>query len=296
MNAAALAVAPAVQALPSSPAQLPSLRELFGDLSCRWDIPNDVYHADRSCVSVSGLKQILRSPAHFQAYLSGEQNKQTPAMYMGTAVHARVLEPAVFQAEYVVAPVGDKRSKQYKEFEIANADKKILTPEQMVTLEGIAQSVSRHANAATLIQAGLIEHSFVWQDELTGIWLKIRPDCLCTDFETGICLDLKKTLDAGNQPFARSAVNYGYDLQAAVYLEGLRKIWRRDFDFAFLAVEEDSPHACALYGAPAEMLERGHRMFRKALNRLAICRETDEWPAYQPNGDFEILDWPHWAK
>ena len=69
-----------------------SLRELFGDLHCRPDVTNEAYHADRSCVSVSGLKQLLRSPAHYQAYLNGHR-KETPAMFLGPAVHARLLEP-----------------------------------------------------------------------------------------------------------------------------------------------------------------------------------------------------------
>lgn len=280
----------------AAPAPLPTLREIFGDLSCRWDIPNELYHADRSCVSVSGLKHILRSPAHYQAYLNGDQNKETPAKFMGSAVHARVLEPNLFKDEYVVAPVSDKRSKAYKEFEIANANKKIITADQFVLLEGIARSIEAHESATTLIRAGLIEHTFIWCDPETNIWLKIRPDCLCIDFATGICLDLKKTVDASNAVFSRACVNYQYDLQAAVYLEGLQQIFKRDFDFAFLAVEEDAPHACAMYGAPEDMLMRGRRLFRKALNRVAICRETGDWPAYQPEGDFEILEWPSWAK
>ena len=271
-----------------------SLRELFGDLHCRPDVTNEAYHADRSCVSVSGLKQLLRSPAHYQAYLNGHR-KETPAMFLGTAVHARLLEPELFADEYVIAPTSDKRQKAYKEFELAHANKRILTPDQAASIEGIAQSVATHVSARTLLRAGLVEHTIIWQDEETGIWQKIRPDCLCIDFDTGICLDVKKTTDAAPASFSRACVQYDYDLQAAVYLEGLRRIFQRDFDFVFLAVEEDAPHGCALYGAPAEMLERGHRRYREAMRILKACRDTDSWPSYQPDGDYELLSWPRWA-
>jgi hypothetical protein len=273
----------------------PSLLEIFGDLHCRPDIPNAVYHADRSCVSVSGLKQILRSPAHFQAYLQGITHKETPAKFMGTAIHSRLLEPEVYAAEYVVAPVTDKRTKDWKEFELANANKRILTPDQMACIEGVAHSVSMHASATTLLRAGRVEHSIIWQDKETGIWQKIRPDCLCIDFDIGICLDVKKTVDASPAAFTRACVTYDYDLQAAVYLEGLREVFQRDFDFVFLAVEEDAPHGCALYGAPSEMLERGERRYRHAMNLLKSCRESGEWPSYQPAGDYALLEWPRWA-
>ena len=272
--------------------EIPSLLELFdgGRLHCRPDIPNEVYHADRSCVSTSGLKAILRSPAHFQAYLNGSNRKETPAMFLGTAVHSRLLEPDLFSLDYSVAPVGDKRSKEWKQYELANADRKILTPDQSVAVEGIAHSVGQHLYASSLLRAGLVEHTIIWQDEETGIWLKVRPDCLCVDFG-GMCVDVKKTVDAEQGAFYRACLNYDYDLQVATYLEGLRAVFKRDFDFMFLCVEEDPPFGCALYGAPHDMLEDGQRRFRQALRTLKDCRDSGTWPGYQPEGDFSVLPW-----
>lgn len=276
--------------------EIPTLLDLFdnGALRCRPDIPNEVYHADRSCVSTSALKQILRSPAHFKAYLDGANRRETNAMFLGSAVHTRLLEPHIFQDDYVVSPVGDRRTVEWKEFEIAHADKKVLTPDQYAAVEGIVQSVEQHATASSLLLAGRVEHTLIWQDDETGIWLKIRPDCLCTDFG-GQCVDVKKTVDASEHAFVRACLNYDYDMQVAIYLEGLRKVFQRDFDFLFLAVEESAPYACALYGAPLDMIERGRRRFRQALRLLKRCRDTDEWPSYQPLGDFSVLEWPRYA-
>lgn len=274
--------------------ELPSLLELFGELHCRPDVPNEVYHTDRSCVSASGLKEILRSPAHFQAYLHIER-KETPALFLGTAIHARLLEPDLFAETYVVAPGSDKRAKEFKEFEIANANKKILTAEQAAIIEGIALNAMRHQSASALLRAGLVEHTIIWQDEETGIWLKIRPDCLSVDFETGICLDVKSTEDAAPEAFAKSCVNYDYDVQAALYLEGLRAVFKRDFDFCFFPTEKKEPYGVALYGASDDMLRRGARRVRQALRLLKQCRDSNEWPSYQPDGGYEVLEWPRWA-
>lgn len=271
--------------------QLPSLVDIFGSLHCRPDIPNAIYHADRSCVSTSGMKEILRSPAHYQAYLNGATRTETQSMFMGTAVHSKLLEPHLFAQEYVVSPYSDKRGADYKKFALENANRRILTPSQMDILDGISRSVANHVSANTLLKGGLVEHSIIWQDEETGIWLKIRPDCLCIDFDTGICLDVKKTINASGQKFRYSCEEYMYDLQAAVYLEGLRIVFQRDFDFVFLAVEESAPYACALYGAPEDMLNDGKKMFRKALKLLQQCRAANHWPAYQPDGDYEVLGW-----
>jgi hypothetical protein len=233
----------------------------------RSDISNEVYHADRSCVFSSGLKVILRSPAHFQDCLN-RPRKQTPALFFGTAIHARLLEPERFAAEFVTAPRLDKRSKEWKAFEEANACKQILTAEQTEILDGLAARVARHNSASTLIRGGLKEHTIVWQDDESGVWLKIRPDCFSLDLETGICLDLKSTEDASDIAFARDCVNYDYDLQAAVYSEGLRIAFGREFEFVFLALEKSSPYGVKLYGAPPAMLARGRRRMREALARL----------------------------
>jgi hypothetical protein len=277
----------------NAPAPAPSLLDRFlpGDVM-RSDISNADYHADRSCVSVSGLKQLLRSPAHFQAYLDGARD-ETPALFFGRAIHTRVLEPEAFATDYVVAPVSDRRIKEYKDFALQHADKQILTPEQAVQLEGLAERIAQHTSAQTLIRAGLKEHTLVAQDEETGIWLKVRPDNLCLDF--GVCLDLKSCEDASAPAFVRSCVSYDYDLQAAVYRRVLRERLGTDFDFAFLAFEKDDPYGVALYGAPPEMIARGERRMRQALDTLARARETGCWPAYQPDGGYALLDWPRWA-
>jgi hypothetical protein len=253
-----------------------------------------LYHADRSCVSSSALKEILRSPAHYQAYLSGAARKETPALFFGQAVHDRMLEPEIFKRDYVIAPPIDRRATEYKEFALTHSAKKILSQEQAAQLEGIAVSIASHRTATHLLENGIKEQTLIWQDEETGIWIKIRPDCL--NIEDGICLDLKKTQCASSDAFGRSCAEYGYDVQAALYLTGLRAIFKRDFDFAFLAVEEKIPHGCALYGTPLEMLERGMRRVRHALRTLRECQETGLWPSYQPHGGYDLLVWPKWAQ
>lgn len=271
-----------------APAVGASLVDLYQQFGCLLNISNEVYHADRSCVSVSGLKQLLRSPEHFQSYLHSS-HKETAAMFYGTALHTRVLEPDDYAANYVVTLCSDKRKKEYTEFEASAAGYRILTREQATAIEAINDKLMAHSSARSLLLGGVVEQTLIWQDAETGIWLKIRPDCLNFDF--GVCLDLKSTEDASGSAFRRSCTNYQYDIQAAVYLEGLRANYNRDFDFAFLAVEKEAPHGTALYGAPEEMLEDGRIAFRRALRILRQCLDNGEWPGYQPDGGYDILDW-----
>jgi hypothetical protein len=287
----ALSIAP-----PPSPPPTPSLREIFGELHCRPDIPASLYHADRSCISASSLKRVLRSPAHYQAYLNEEASADTTTFMLGRAIHTCLLEPHLFDEEFVVAPYQDRRTKEFKAFALANATRNIITPDQAEMLTGIVHAVTAHKMAASLLRAGLVEHTIIWQDPETGLWLKIRPDCLLIDLATGLCLDIKSAEDASKRAFARACVAYDYDVQAALYTRGLRTVLGRDFDFAFLAIEKLRPYGVNLLGAPIEMLQRGERRVREGLRIIKHCQETGVWPGYQPDGDYDLLDWPNWAR
>jgi hypothetical protein len=272
-----------------------SLRNIFAPgESCRLGISHETYHSDRSCVSSTGLKVLAcRTPAHYRDYLDGPPRKETPALFMGTAIHARVLEPAEFDSRYVIAPISDKRSAEWKEFVAANPGRIPLTENQRAVIEGIAENVFKHNTASELLRRGLKELTVIWQDEETGLWLKIRPDCLCLN--SGTCMDLKSAEDADKHAFARACEKYNYDISAAMYLDGLRTVLKRDFDYAFLAAEKDGSRQISLYGASDEMLLRGHRRYREALATLAKCVRENRWPGYQPDGGYEILPWPRYA-
>lgn len=275
----------------------PDLRALFarnGNPPLLGNISAEYYHADKSCVSSTALKEILRSPSHYRAYMD-EGRLETAAMAKGTAIHTRVLEPQEFSSRYAVGPAGDRRSADWKRFANANVGRRLLTKDEGTQLDAIAASIATHAAANALLQTGYKEVTLIWQDEETGLWLKARPDILCLDIDTGICVDLKSTEDATPQGFVRSCIKYGYDLSAAQYLDGLRSVLDRDFDYLFLAAEKSAPYARALYGAPEDMLDRGRRRYKQALAQLKHCLTTGDWPGYQPDGDYELLDWPRYA-
>ncbi len=67
------------------------------------DIPNDEYHSGEG-ISNSGLSLLRKSPLHLRMKMLAANDNQpsvpTPAMMIGTAFHALLLEPEVFAREY----------------------------------------------------------------------------------------------------------------------------------------------------------------------------------------------------
>jgi hypothetical protein len=84
-------------------------------------------------------------------------------------------------------------------------------------------------------------------------------------------------------------------VQAAFYQDGIKAITGKTVPFCFITVEKDAPYAVACYKAGDEVIEVGRAKYRAALQLLKWCKDNDQWPAYQPNGEIETINLPRWA-
>lgn len=263
---------------------------------------NADYHSLPS-VSSSMLKTILRSPAHYRAaYLDGAPRKEPTAnMVLGSLTHTLFLEPEQYGSEYIVAPECDRRTKEgkavYAAFQDAADGLTIITAEQLATAQAMANALCGH-QIHEAMTGGHAEASIFWTDDQTGLACRIRPDyhiAPCDMWPSGLILDVKTTDDARPEAFARTCVTYGYDLSAAMYCDGFQQHYGTDEPplFLLLVVERDAPHAVACYECSPEMLDKGNEKYRKALDLLAICRLSGEWPGY--DSGIQLLNLPKWA-
>ena len=246
-------------------------------------IPADEYHAI-DAVSNSLITQILRSPAHARAYLTTPR-EPTKAMEFGTAFHAAILEPEKFAAQYAVFD-GDRRTKDGKaEYErLTPAGIKLLSADDMATIQGMMSSVHSHVAAAELLREGEAELSVTWTDDATGLPCKCRPDWWIGD----TLVDVKTTDDASPNGFMRAIVKYGYHRQASWYLRGTG--CKR---FKFIAVEKSSPYAVGVYELDALSLNQGWSECDRALE---IWEESNLRGVYSAYSDeCELISLPNWA-
>lgn len=258
------------------------------------DLSNEDYHADRQFESTTGLKEILRSPAHYR-YYKDNPREEKKVYRLGTAIHAALLEPERFRKEYVVLPDVNRRTKEGKQqeadFIAQHPGAFFVSEDEIDVITGIANSVAKHSDAYALLKMGKPEVSHFWRDEETGIYLKCRSDSL-----SDLCnLDVKSTEDASAEEFVRSCARYDYDLASYVYSQGVRVVTGKPRPFAFLVVEKKPPFQVALYFAPDEMLASGLYRFQQAMKKLKEARDSNQWFGYQPAGKGEKLEWPYWA-
>lgn len=264
------------------------------------DIPASEYHSDKDIVGHSALVEMLRSPAHFMHRLNTPY-EPTPAMQFGTAVHTAILEPSRFHTLYAVQPKFDRRTKDGKALALAweEANRGVLPIEQddLNRIARIRESINRHVDASALLQSSITEQSYFWTDHETGIQCRIRADLLklAADGCIEAIGDLKTTLDASRDGFVRAIDKFGYDLQAAFYVDGIKHLTGREVPFYLMPAESNAPHGVALYRVGPKSIEVGRAKYRAALQLLQWCREHNSWPSYQPFGEAEEIEISDWS-
>lgn len=245
-------------------------------------ISNAEYHADPA-VSASHLHAVLQSPQHyFKKYIDPNRpkNEPTAAMRLGTLGHTAVLEPDELKKRHPV--VSSRRTKEAQQ--LINDGFEPVLQSEMDTAEQMAESVRNHPEAAWLLSVGEAEQSLWWNDDEHGLRCKCRPDWWSGD----LVVDLKTTQDASPKAFAKSVANFGYHRQQAHYVKGTKCA-----RFIFIVVEKTYPFQTAVYELDTEASAIGEDQRRRAMNRIATCKQRDEWPGYGDN--VQTLSLPSWA-
>lgn len=246
--------------------------------------------------SYSGLKELRRSPRHYFEWVTGPEREPTPAMELGTALHALVLEPERFARHFAILPdFGPMQSSTNRAkrdaFMAASPGVTWMKPDAWDKIHRMREAVMAHPLARDLLVAGHPEAEMDWTDADTGLACRGRPDFVVP--ELGIVLDLKSTDDASPAGFARSVAKFDYHTQAVFYLDGFKARRSPVNRFLFLVVESDEPHAVALYELDDAAMERGAMLVTRDLARLRECVDSNTWPAF---GDgIAPLSLPGWA-
>lgn len=254
------------------------------------DVPEDVYHADKTSVSSTGIRTALVSArAFYRRHVLGYSKPATKAMNFGKACHLAMLEPEKFRERYVIMPdFGDFRSSNNRAIRDAwlfdlPKGAVVLSEEDLQKLLVMIDHVANHPIASNLIKGAVFEASGYFRDPGTGLKVRIRADILREDLSA--MPDLKTCKDASRDAFSRQIWDHRYDVQLATYCLGIEQINGRPPRLpCFIAVENTEPHDVAVYPADEGMMSRGFNATRIGLERIANCIKEGRWPGYQEHG------------
>lgn len=237
-------------------------------------------------VNKSTLWEMRKSPLHYWHLMHDTPKKDTPAMKFGRAVHSRLLQPESFGTEFAVAPECDRRTTQGKAIwkELMESGKEVISQDDMDTI--LAMEAEFAAVAKKYLAGAETEKPLIWTDNESGVKCKGRLDAITDDY----VIDYKTTTDASTDAFRREALRYGYDLQAAMYLEAARANGYHPQGFIFIAQEKSAPYLINVLHAGDAFLDRGAWIMRDLLAKYKECSEKDIWPGYGVN-DLILAEW-----
>lgn len=193
------------------------------------------------------------------------------------------LQPDTVLEQFATMPNVDRRTKAGKEafaeFEAAADGKTIVSVDMVEQATAMCEALSRNEFVKKLLK-GEKEKPFFWADEMTGEECKCRVDCLTEVGENLIIVDLKSTDNAETEAFMRSAIKYGYDLQSAMYSDGVKVNTGREPLFVFIAIEKKPPYAINILQSDKLLVRRGYDIFRELIGIYHDCKVTDNWYGY----------------
>lgn len=243
-------------------------------------------------VNKSTLWNLRKSPAHYKYFLEN-QREDTAAFAFGRAVHAAILTPSAFKKDFVVIPEGiDRRTKagkeEYQAFLDASSGKEILTAADAETVKAIVKAFKKNRDAVQLLKGTKREKPLFWTDD-NGILCKCRIDA----YKAGLIVDLKTAQDAETETFTKEALRYGYDVQAAHYLDAYQhkeSVVRPEW--YFIVIEKTEPYAINILRADIGFLDYGFIRRQELIEKLKVCQDQKAYPDYGINE----LCLPAWAE
>lgn len=265
------------------------------------NLSEENYHAqtgsDVPLFSYSAAKTLLhKSPRH--AYLQhpllgGEKRAPTKAMDKGSIIHGLILgkgpEVAVIIADsFRTNAAKDARDEAYEAGKIP-----ILEKDMAVIYEAVENAKAEiKILAPYFFEPHESELSVRWEMD-NGVKCQSRFDWIQP--ETGKIIDLKSANDANPQKLDKKILDFGYDVQEAMYLQAAEKTWPEmvgRFNWEFIFVEPEPPYMVSVIETDSSMSWLGESKLKRASDKWAECLESCVWPGYGR----QVVSAPGWAR
>lgn len=256
----------------------------------RYILSMDEYHGQPCIgpsVSSSGIRQFdSESAAHFFANWSGNPDREPPgdtaAFAVGRAAHVLALGEGAFEKQFVISPYDEFRTNESKAWRAAQQAEgfTVLKRAEAEQIAAMANALTSNPLYRKAMHDGVGEVSYIWQDPVTGIWLKARPDWTPLGAMRPL-YDLKTTVSAAPAAINKSVFEYGYHVQAALALMGVEAVMGEQRPgFCLLFLEKTAPYSVTFAAFDEADILFGRQIIRKTLDAMARCIETGRWPHY----------------
>lgn len=229
---------------------------------------------------------LTATPAHARMShprLSPQQERdESSRLDLGTIAHGLLLEGD--ESRVVVIRADDWRTKAAKdERDEARAAGRVPILEKdyetVVEMVDTAKGYIAASEIASDFEAAIPEQTLIWKE--ADIWLRCRPDKATPDWR--IVFDYKTCAGTAHPAvWAKSSMDrYGYDIQCAINLRGVKALGlAKKVTFVFLVQEMEPPYALSIVSLAPSWLTLADDKLRVAMSLWKGCTRKNEWPGY----------------
>ncbi len=258
-----------------------------------------------NAVNASSLKNALHSMFHYRYAPSLDPNLSQ--LVFGSLLHELKLEPDEVDKHYIVIPEKEflklmpndprtdapykspKATKVWKElcaaFLAQHPGKRLVSQDWINQANEMIRSINANPRAKKLFKQGQAELTIVWQDPETNLMCKARIDWL--PFKTSQPITDIKSCQKTSK-FNNNIGDFSYQIQAAFYIEGVKQVLKEDRNFAFVAVEKQSPFDCVTACLDPHSLAVGEQQRKFLMNQIVKCVEKRRWPRPKNPANFSL--------
>ncbi|MEM2138657.1 MAG: PD-(D/E)XK nuclease-like domain-containing protein, partial [Candidatus Woesearchaeota archaeon] len=137
--------------------------------------------------------------------------------------------------------------------------------------------VLKNKRLLELLNDSIREKPFYIIDDKTKINLKLKPDCICNNFNT--IIDFKTTTSF--ESFRYDMFKYKYNISAAFYQKYLKKE-----NYLFVAIKKEKPVEIDFYQFSDTIIEKTKEDIEMYLDLLYFCKENNYYPT---SNEFYIM-------
>lgn len=260
-----------------------------------FDMPAEQYHA-RPELSSSGARKLLQAagPARFR-YEQTHPPRPTDEMTFGSAAHKLVLGEGAAIVEVEAANWLTKAAKEARN-EALDAGKLPLLTRELAQAKEMAAVVRDHPLAAGLLRSGTAEQAMFWTDEETGVPCRALVDWTTRRGGRVLLVDYKTCSSADPDELERAIYRFGYHIQRAFYLAGVKALGLSEKPpaFTFIFQEKTPPYLVNVTQCGPIAVEAGEHYARQARLIYRDCIESGQWPGFRTD-DIELTELPGYA-
>jgi len=271
------------------------------------------YHSQEICpgpsISSTNIRAAeTKSPRAFWKTWSGNPERypdkgESDSLILGKAAHALILGDEVFDETFVYVPkdapprptaaqVAAKerdgkwsasaadRAAFWEPFDEKAAGRLMLKQEQVERIMYMAENIAASPEAVEILTSHFIEVSMIWQDEITGLWIKSRPDSLPTNgADFGDLKTFAPKIPNLMLAAQRAVTDHAYHMQMALAIMGSEHTLGYSAERAALVfVQTSEPYEVIPVELDKDALYWGRMQCRRGIDKIAHGLKTGEWP------------------